>query len=182
MNRVLRTHREWLSETKRLVNSPTLRTSAVIAAYKRVASRVERAIAVGINDWHLAQTWHLLSLVQEGAADDQGAATTLERLVDHHQALLTEHRRAFVSGAAAAAVQLSKAGDLTGARRMLRRAGQVGRGLKPQEDLLRQANTIVTADSKKRSTALAHKRVKPSASNRRAHVVARIRRGLRTDR
>ena len=97
----------------------------------------------GINDWHLAQTWHLLSLEQARAGDHRAAAATLRRLVDHHHAMLVEHRRAYVAGAAAAAVQLWHAGDTTGARRMLRTAERVGRGLKPQEYLLKHAREVV---------------------------------------
>jgi hypothetical protein len=164
MNRPLMTHREWTSETKRLLNTRALRRSELIAAYKQVASRVARVIPACINDWHLVQTWHLLSLEQARAGNHRSAAVTLCRLVAHHEALLLEHRRAFVSGASAAAVQLSKSGDVSGARRMLRSASRVGRGLQPQDGLVRQARAIVTADAK-RSSALANRRPKRAALN-----------------
>jgi hypothetical protein len=131
----LLTHREWVSLTKRLLHTRTLSTSDLIAAFERVAVRVERAIPVGINDWHLVQTWYLLSLEQACAGDYRAAAATLKRIVDHHQVLLMEHRRAYVAGAAAAAMELWKAGDITGARRMLQNAERLGQGLKPQEAL-----------------------------------------------
>ena len=141
MKRTPRTHREWLSSTRRVLKKSDAEDA--IAAYQRIAAGVEQAMAAGINEWHLAQTWHLLSLEQARAGDHRGAAVTLRRLVDHHRALLVEHRRAYVAGAATAAVQLWKAGDVTGARRMLRTAEHVGRGLKPQEFLLKEARGVV---------------------------------------
>ena len=141
MTRTPRTHRAWLASTKRVLKK--VRSADAIAAYQELAAGVERAMPAGINDWHLAQTWHLLSLEQARAGDHRAAAVTLRRLVDHHHAMLVEHRRACVAGAAAAAVQLWNAGDMPAARRLLRTAEQIGRGLKPQEYLLKHARGVV---------------------------------------
>jgi hypothetical protein len=60
-----------------------------------VAAGVERAVPHGINEWHLLQTLHLLSLEQARAGDHKAAALTLVRLADHHRALTEEHRTDF---------------------------------------------------------------------------------------
>jgi hypothetical protein len=149
MTRVLKTHREWFATTNRLLNSKGKSASELVVAYKRVAARVERAMPHSINEWHLLQTLHLISLEQARAGDHEAAASTLVRLADHHRALIEEHRRGFVAGAAAAVIEFHDAGNIKRARRMLRDAEQVARGLKPQEFLLKQAKTIVATTSRK---------------------------------
>ena len=165
MSKAPRTHRAWVSETKRLLKKG--RVTGAIADYRRLAAGVERAIPYGITDWHLAQTWHLLSLEQARAGDHRAAAATLRRLVDHHRVLLMEHRRAYVAAAAAASMQLWETGDVKAARRMFRSADQLGRGLKPQEYLLGKARAIVSAASKRTSRSPAPTREEPAGRRRR---------------
>ena len=180
--RTLKTHREWCAETRRLLGASRVPKSRIIADYERLVERVRRAIPLGVNEWHLAQTWHLLSLQQAAAGEHDSAADTLLRLANHHRALLVEHQRAYVAGAAAAAVQLFKAGDGAAARRLVRRAECVSHGLKPQEQLLRQAKAIVAARSGNRSRTLANKRVESAAASIRRRMGATGRRGSRAGR
>ena len=69
------------------------------------------AVPHGINEWHLLQTLHLLSLEQARAGDHEAAASTLVRLADQHRALMEEHSRWFVAGAAAAAIEFHETSE-----------------------------------------------------------------------
>lgn len=141
----LSTHDDWHVAFVRLVNLSTQRPAQAATGFVRLAKAVERAMPAGVNDWHLAQTWQQLSLAQARAGDHQRAATTLRELAAHHSLLHSEHRRAQVAAMAAAAVHLAKAGDRAGARALLRQADALGRGLRPQEELLKLAKHLLAA-------------------------------------
>ena len=144
--KALRTHQEWLARTKGLRTGTTKPAAAdTIAAYQRVAADVERAIHHGISEWHLEQTWQLLSLEQGRAGDHRSAAATLHHLADHHRALLMAHRRGCVASLAAAAMHLVTAGDVAAARKVLRSAEPLTRGLRPQEYLFKRAKKAVAS-------------------------------------
>jgi hypothetical protein len=64
------------------------------------------------------QCLHLASMAETAAADHQSAADTLLRVVDRQHDLLAGAHRAYVSACAAAAIELTKAGDLKAARRL----------------------------------------------------------------
>jgi TPR repeat protein len=137
------THRQWLAEVKRLGKS---RTPA--RAYTGLAGRVEQAIRTGLGDWHLVQTWHLMSLAQAAGGAHEDATETLRKMVGYQEILLTGCRRTLVSSASSAALHFLSVGDVASARTMVQRAEQVGRGLKPQEHLLREARSGLRAASR----------------------------------
>ena len=133
----LRSHDDWQAELTRILDQAERRPARAAAALTALARATERAIPAGLNDWHLAQTWQHLSLAHARAGRHDLAATILGELAAHHDVLMTEHRRAYVAAAAASALHLVRTGALKEARAVLRRATRLGKGLTPQEQMLR---------------------------------------------
>src|SRR6185295_3448528 len=117
---------------------------------------VEASLNNGLHDWHLAQTLHVMSIVQTGAGDHRAAAETLRQLTKQCESNMDYEIRAYVSACAATALELAHAEDRVGARRMLRKAGRVSFLLQPKDKLLDQAQKLLdmrAARTRKRRAA-----------------------------
>ena len=108
-----------------------------------LARTLESELHKGVDEWHLAQTLQLTSLVQSRAGDHRGSASTLERVAEQHARELRYQMRGFVAACAAAALQLVQNGDRPGAVRMLRKAAPWAASLRPRERLFTQAEETV---------------------------------------
>jgi hypothetical protein len=117
---------------------------------------IEASRKKGLHEWHLAQTLHIMSLVQAAAGDHRGSAETLVRLTKEHESQLNYEARAYVAACAAAALQLAQNGNPGAARRTLAKAGRWSPLLRPKDKLLDVANKtigIVPARIRKRRSA-----------------------------
>ncbi len=156
----LTTHADWHAEFVRLLDLSATRPAQAATGLVRLAKAVERAMPKGVNDWHLAQTWQHLSLAQARSGDHVRAAATLRELAAHHDVMVSEHRRAHVAATAAAAVHLAKAGDRAGSKALLRQAEALGKGLRPQDEILKMARHLLAA---RPAPAAKRTRVTPTA-------------------
>jgi hypothetical protein len=127
------THANWNVRIKRALELANRRPASSLRMLRTLMRAVEASLKKGLHEWHLAQTLHIMSLVQAGAGDDRGSAKTLVRLTNEHESQLNYEVRAYVSACAAAALQLAHDGDRTGALRILRKAGPWSSMLRPRD-------------------------------------------------
>ena len=137
------THDDWNVRIKRALESADRRPSSSLRTLRTLLRTVEASLNKGLQEWHLAQTLHIMSLVQASAGDHRGSARTLVRLANEHESQLNYEVRAYVSACAAAALQLAQAGDRAGATRILRKAGRWSPLLRPKDKLLDQATKTI---------------------------------------
>lgn len=137
------THAEWNVRIRRALELAERQPRSALRTLRTVIRAVEASLQDGLHEWHLAQTLHIMSLVQAGAGDHRGSAKTLARLTNEHESQLNHEVRAYVSACAAAALELAQSGDRTGATRMLRKASRWSRLLRPKDKLLDQAQQTI---------------------------------------
>ena len=136
-------HATWHKQIKRGLALTDTKPERALQVFEKLANDVETELTTSIQDWHLEQTRHLLSLVQGQIGDYRAAANTLRKVVDQCEQHLVYQQRAFVSASAAAAVELAKGGNRAGARRMLKNAAPVALMLRPKDKLLEPARRLV---------------------------------------
>jgi hypothetical protein len=146
--RRLMTHRQWNATIRRNLAVAAKNPRRALDALETLARELESQIRCSIQAWHLDQTLHVVSLVQSDAGDHQASARTIVRLAKRHEQELQYQRRALVSACAAAAVQLARSGDRSGAAAMLRKGARAAATLHPNERLLRQAKKAIRAMSR----------------------------------
>ena len=133
----------WNVRIKRALNLADRRPASSLRTLRTLMRAVEASLEKGLHEWHLAQTLHIMSLVQAGVGDHRGSARTLMRLTNEHESQLNYEVRAYVSACAAAALQLAHDGDRKGAARILRKAARWSSLLRPKDKPFDQAqNTI----------------------------------------
>ena len=137
------THAAWNVRIKRALELADRRPALALQTLRALIRTIEVSRKTGLDDWHTAQTLHIISLVQAGAGDHGGAAETLVRLSEEHQAQLKYEIRAYVSACAAAALQLAQDGDRARAKRILRQASRWSSLLRPKDKLLDQARKTI---------------------------------------
>lgn len=137
------THADWNVRIRRALELADRRPSSSLRTLRTLMRAVEASLEEGLHEWHLAQTLHLISIVQAGAGDHRGSAETLVRLTNEHESQLNYEVRAYVSACAAAALQLAQEGNRAGATRMLRKAGRWSPMLRPKDRLLDQAQKTI---------------------------------------
>jgi len=137
------THADWSVRIKRALESADRRPASALRTLRALVRAVEASLKKGLHEWHLAQTLHVMSLVQAGAGDYRSSAKTLVRLANEHESQLNYEVRAYVSACAAAALQLAQGGDRAAAARILRQAGRWSPLLRPRDKLLEQAKKTI---------------------------------------
>jgi hypothetical protein len=150
------THADWNVRIKRALKLADRRPSSSLRTLRTLMRAVEASLKKGLHEWHLAQTLHIMSLVQAGAGDHRGSKNTLLRLTNEHESQLKYEVRAYVSACAAAALQLAQDGDRAGAAHILRKARRWSPLLRPRDKLLDQAQKtigILAARAGKRRSA-----------------------------
>lgn len=139
------THADWNARIKRALELADRRPASAVQILRTLIRRVEDSCQTGLHEWHLAQTLHVLSLVQVRSGDHDGAGKTLLRLTDEHAMQLKYAVRAYVSACAATAIHLARNGDRTRAKRILRQAHRWSALLRPKDKLLDQAHKTMAA-------------------------------------
>jgi hypothetical protein len=150
------THADWNVRIKRALELADRRPQSSLATLRSLMRAVETSLKKSLHEWHLAQTLHIISLVQARAGDHRGSAKTLLRLTNGHESQLNYEVRAYVSACAAAALQLAQGGNGAGAARILRKAAKWSPLLRPKDKLLEQAQRTIRAlpaRTRKRSSA-----------------------------
>lgn len=137
------THATWNNAIKRGLALASQNPTRASQSLERLVKNVEAQLETSIQDWHLAQTRHVLSLVQAQVGKHRAAANTLRKIADQYAQDLKYHQRAFVSACAAAAIELAKMGDRAGAMRMLKDAEPFASTLRPKDKLLQHARRLV---------------------------------------
>ena len=146
------THSTWNRAIKRGLALAATQPERALQFLETLAKNVGTELATSIQDWHLAQTRHMLSLVQTKVGDHRAAADTLRKVAYQHSLDLRYQQRAFVSASAAAALALARSGDSAGARRMLKNAAPAASTLRPKDKLIQHARRLISSrtDSKRR--------------------------------
>lgn len=135
-------HAQWNREMTRLLAIADRQPTRTLSALRKLTSVLEHELTTRVQDWHLAQTLQVMSLVQASSGDHGAAAATLQRVAERHEQELQYQRRAFVSACAAAALQFADNGDRSGARRILQKAAPLAVSLQPKDRLFQQARKI----------------------------------------
>ena len=144
------THRDWHAKVRRLLKLSERRPALAARGFHRLADAAERDLKRGLQDWHVVQSLHLAGNAEAAAGDHGSAAATVGRIVEYQKALLLSEQRAYVSACAVAALEMAKAGNLPGARRMVRSAAPWARLLRPKERLFGAAEKVVRSRSSTR--------------------------------
>jgi hypothetical protein len=139
------THSDWNVRIKRALALADHKPTSALRTLTSLMHAVEVSLRNGVHDWHLAQTLHVMSIVQTGAGDHRAAAETLMQLTKQCESNMDYEIRAYVSACAATALELAQAEDRVGARRMLRKAGRVSFLLRPKDRLLDRAQKSIDA-------------------------------------
>jgi hypothetical protein len=158
------THRDWHGRVKDLLALSARKPRVASRGFHHLARSIERGLKRGLHDWHLMQTLHLASIAEAAAGEHRSAADTLRRVAEHQKGLLAYEHRAYVSACAAAALELAKAGDLNGARRIVRSAEPWAKLLRPRDKLMNSARKVLRTWAKPSSTTLANRHVEPTAA------------------
>lgn len=137
------THAQWHARIRRSLALIVHKPVRALEALEKLLDRLESDAKRGVGEWHVEQTLEAISLVQSRLQDHRHAAETMLRAAERHEHQLAYYRRGFVAACATAAIELTAAGDRTGARRALRRARPLAAGLRPQEALFLKAERVV---------------------------------------
>jgi len=114
-----------------------------LTSLQMLLSRVRTTAKAGVGDWHVEQTLEIISGVQSRLDDHHRSAETMLQAAEHHEYQVAYYTRAFVGACAAAALELTSAGDRSRAARILRRAAPTAARLRPQEKLFKKAREVV---------------------------------------
>jgi hypothetical protein len=142
------THAQWHSKIKRALALAERKPKNSLQILDKLARDVEAQILISLQDWHLAQTLGVTSIVQSSVGDYRSAARILTRIAEQHESALKYQSRALVSTCAAAALELAKAGDRRVARQMLRKASVWSHSVRPKDRLLVKAEKLIQRPTK----------------------------------
>ena len=137
------THAQWYTRIRRSLALVEHKPARALQSLEKLLKRLETHAKQGVGEWHVEQTLEAISLVQSRLQDHRHAAETMLRAAERHEDQLAYWRRAIVAACAMAAIELAAAGDGSGARRALRKAGALAAGLRPQEGLFLKARKVV---------------------------------------
>jgi hypothetical protein len=99
------THATWTRAIKRGLALAATQPERALQILETLAKNVGTELETSIQDWHLAQTRHMLSLVQTKVGDHRAAADTLRKAAYQHALDLRYQQGAFMSACAAAALE-----------------------------------------------------------------------------
>jgi hypothetical protein len=136
---------QWQAGIRRCLAAVERQPARAVKMLDVLIGRVRAEAAKGVGDWHVEQTLHTVSIVQSHLEQHRESAAVMLQLAGIHEEQATYHRRAFVCACATAALELTAAGDVRGARRVLQSATSMAAGLRPAEKLFQEAQAVVDA-------------------------------------